>query len=151
MRFNKAKWKVLHLGWGSPQYHYRLGDEGVESSPAEDLGALVDEKLDVRRQCVHAAQNANCMLGCIERSVTSRSREGILPLCFTLVRPHLESCIQLWAPQQVGEGGEAVEQVAEQTPAFRAAPRHRLPREAVDAPSLEVFKARLGGALSNLV
>jgi len=30
-------------------------------------------------------------------------------------------------------------------------PWHRLPREAVDAPSLEVFKARLDGALSNLV
>ncbi|KFW82855.1 hypothetical protein N305_06182, partial [Manacus vitellinus] len=28
---------------------------------------------------------------------------------------------------------------------------HRLPGEAVDAPSLEVFKARLDGALSNLV
>jgi len=28
---------------------------------------------------------------------------------------------------------------------------NRLPREAVDDPSLEVFKARLGGALSNLV
>ncbi|KFP57470.1 hypothetical protein N323_06390, partial [Cathartes aura] len=28
---------------------------------------------------------------------------------------------------------------------------NRLPREAVDAPSLEVFKARLNGALSNLV
>jgi len=28
---------------------------------------------------------------------------------------------------------------------------NRLSREAVDAPSLEVFKARLGGALSNLV
>ncbi|KFZ68930.1 hypothetical protein N338_12608, partial [Podiceps cristatus] len=28
---------------------------------------------------------------------------------------------------------------------------HRLPREAVDAPSLEVFKARLDEALSNLV
>ena len=27
----------------------------------------------------------------------------------------------------------------------------RLPREAVDAPSLEAFKARLDGALSNLV
>ncbi|KFR14128.1 hypothetical protein N306_02593, partial [Opisthocomus hoazin] len=26
-----------------------------------------------------------------------------------------------------------------------------LPREAVDAPSLEVFKARLDGALSNLI
>ncbi|KFR08369.1 hypothetical protein N306_00063, partial [Opisthocomus hoazin] len=28
---------------------------------------------------------------------------------------------------------------------------HRLPREAVAAPSLEAFKARLDGALSNLV
>ncbi|KGL97679.1 hypothetical protein N301_16039, partial [Charadrius vociferus] len=28
---------------------------------------------------------------------------------------------------------------------------NRLPREAVDAPSLEVFKTRLDGALSNLV
>jgi len=28
---------------------------------------------------------------------------------------------------------------------------NRLPREAVDAPSLRVFKARLDGALSNLV
>ncbi|KFO60062.1 hypothetical protein N302_10787, partial [Corvus brachyrhynchos] len=28
---------------------------------------------------------------------------------------------------------------------------HRLPREAVDVPSLEVFKARLDGALSTLV
>jgi len=28
---------------------------------------------------------------------------------------------------------------------------HRLPREPVDAPSLEVFKAKLDGALSNLV
>ncbi|KFO56440.1 hypothetical protein N302_00500, partial [Corvus brachyrhynchos] len=30
-------------------------------------------------------------------------------------------------------------------------PWHRLPREAVDAPSLEMFKARLDGALSRLV
>jgi len=29
--------------------------------------------------------------------------------------------------------------------------RNRLPREAVDAPSLAVFKARLDGALSNLI
>jgi len=30
-------------------------------------------------------------------------------------------------------------------------PWPRLPREAVAAPSLEAFKARLGGALSNLI
>jgi len=100
MTFNKAKCKVLHVGWGNPKHKYRLGGDWLKSSPEEkDLGVVVDEKLNLSRQCALAAQKANRILGCIKRSVASRSREAILPHYSALVRPHLESCIQLWSSQ----------------------------------------------------
>ena len=54
---------------------------------------------NISQQCVLAAQKVNCIMGCMKRSVTSRLREVILPLNSTLVRPHLEYCIQFWSPQ----------------------------------------------------
>jgi len=100
MRFSKAKCRVLRLDWGNPCYQYRLVDEWIETSPAKkDMGVLMDEYLDMSHQCELTNQKANCVLGCINRSVTSRSREVILPLCSALVRPHLEYCVQIWSPQ----------------------------------------------------
>ncbi|KAK4807444.1 hypothetical protein QYF61_001995 [Mycteria americana] len=87
MGFNKAKCWVLHLGHSNPMQCYRLGKSGWKAA---------------RQRRTWGSR------------VASRSRAVTVPLDWALVRPHLECCVQCWAPhsQRDIEGLERVQRRA---------------------------------------
>uniref|UniRef100_A0A674JM42 Reverse transcriptase domain-containing protein n=1 Tax=Terrapene triunguis TaxID=2587831 RepID=A0A674JM42_9SAUR len=111
MKFNKDKCKVLHLGRNNQLHTYKMGNDCLGRSTAgKDLGVIVDHKLNMSQQYNAVAKKANIILGCISRSVVSKTREVILPLYSALIRPQL-LCPVLGATFQEGCGqiGESPE------------------------------------------
>ena len=97
--FNAEKCKCIHYGYNNKQYDYFMGKECIETTHEErDLGVIITETLDVTKQCVRAANKANAMLGMINRAFKYKTKEVVLKLYKSLVKPHLDYCIQAWRP-----------------------------------------------------
>ena len=76
-----------------------MGDAVLGRTTQEnDLGVTFSGDMKVSEQCGIAASKGNQMLGLIRRTIMYKEKQLIVPLYKTIVRPHLEYCIQAWRP-----------------------------------------------------
>ena len=99
MPFNIGKCQVLHVGTLNMNLNYTMNDHSINTTKqAKDLGITITDSLKPSRQCLEAANKANRALGFIARNFTYKSKQIVLPLYKSLVRPHLEYAVQFWSP-----------------------------------------------------
>ena len=99
MLFNLEKCKVMHIGFNNPRVDYFMDATRIQEVHEEkDLGVIVSDDLKWDKQCVAAVKKANSLLGMIKRNFIDRSKATVLALYKSLIRPHLEYCIQVWNP-----------------------------------------------------
>lgn len=98
MKLNKNKCQILHLGRSDGRHKSKLGEEWLESSPAEGVWGWQKAQQE-SAVCAQAAPGANRALECIKHSFTSHSKEEIVLLYLVLVWPHPECCVCFWAAQ----------------------------------------------------
>ena len=99
MVFNVEKCKVLHVGRRNSKYVYKMGDAILsEVKEEKDLGVWIGNDLKPASQCERAAKAANSILGLITRCFHYRTKDILVPLYKTFVRPKMEYAVTVWNP-----------------------------------------------------
>ena len=99
LQFNTDKCKVMHMGRHNPGYEYHMDGTALGTTEVEkDLGIYITPDLKTATQVARAAAKANSVLGRIKNSFTFMDKDMFLALYKTLVRPHMEYCVQAWSP-----------------------------------------------------
>ncbi|MCP3679103.1 MAG: reverse transcriptase family protein [Gammaproteobacteria bacterium] len=99
MPFNINKCQLLLVGSANKKYKYKMMGNNIESvSQVRDLGVTITSNLKFSQQCNEVSLRANRMLGFIKRNFVFKSKDIIIPLYQSLVRPHLEYAVQFWSP-----------------------------------------------------
>jgi hypothetical protein len=99
MNFNVDKCTVVHLGCHNREYNYTMGgNQLAEVEQQRDLGIIINKDLKWDKQVETSYKKAMKALGLIARNFHYKSKDIMLPLYTSLVRPHLEFAVQFWSP-----------------------------------------------------
>ncbi len=96
MQFNIDKCKVMHIGTKNSGVEYTMDGKTLQAvNQDRDLGIIVEGTLKPTAQCLAACRKGNSILGMMRWGLESRSWEVWLLAYRSLVRPHLEYCVQV--------------------------------------------------------
>lgn len=101
IKFNTKdnKCKVLHAGKNNPCNSYYMGDVLLPDVESEkDLGVTISKNLDFAEYVYSCINKANAMIAWVTRTFVSREKYLMLQIYKSMIRPHLEYCVQLWSP-----------------------------------------------------
>ena len=99
IKFNSDKCKVLHLGKNNPDISYNMNGVRLEVTEAEkDLGVVVDNKLSFDQHISEIVKKGNKITGMISHYITNKTKEIMIPLYKSLVRPIMEYGNVVWSP-----------------------------------------------------
>ncbi|PKU37620.1 hypothetical protein llap_12074 [Limosa lapponica baueri] len=72
----------------------------------------MDNKMNMSEQCCCSKESQQVyMQDCINKGITSRDKEVIIPFNSVLVRPHLEYCVQFWSSPHKKKDVDRLERV----------------------------------------
>ena len=101
LEFNTVdnKCKVLHAGKVNKGYKYELNSTLLPVTEEEkDLGVTVTKDLHWGTHIQKCIGKANSMTGWVTRNLIRKDIQTMMTVYKTIVRPHLEFCVQLWNP-----------------------------------------------------
>ena len=101
--FNTSKCNMMHLGKNNLEYAYTMCDgetlQKLNVTKCEkDLGVHIDPLLKFNEHITKTIKKGRSTSGMILRSISSRSKDILLPLYKALVRPILEYANPVWSP-----------------------------------------------------
>ena len=97
--FNLEKCKLVQYGRNIMDHAYCIDGKEIENVQSEkDLGVTFDTSLRFTSHIANITKKANSRLGMIKRSFSNLSKEIVIPLYKSLVRPIVEYGSSIWNP-----------------------------------------------------
>ena len=99
VNFNCGKCGVMHLGKNNPKHKYTINGTPLNETVLEkDLGVWVDPLLNFEEHINKTVKKARQISGLIIRTISFKSKDIMIPLYKSLVRPILEYGNAVWSP-----------------------------------------------------